>query len=72
MNQYVFNWSLPCAITSKSLMICFQFWPLNTLTLSARAPTLESDVCGRQILTAKVDTRTERIKHLDLRQFGLF
>ena len=34
------------------------------LTLSARGPTLESDVCRRQILTSKVDPRTERLKYL--------
>ena len=37
---------------------------LNSLTLSARDRlyTTEFDVCGRQILTSKVDPRTERIK----------
>ena len=40
--------------------------PQSMLTLSARGQlqTSESDVYGRQILTAKVDPRTERVKYL--------
>ena len=42
-------------------------WVIYILILTAREPSLytsESDVCRRQILTSKVDPRTERIKNI--------